>query len=93
MEETMIAIAGTIFAALSAVCWIAAALIFNRLPMYPSGPQKWVVDRIKVQSWCNGVVAFFAALAAVCANTPIRDRHNQTDPLPKFPPPPKYYLC
>ena len=60
-------IIGIASAALTAVFWIASALVPTPLPMaYPSGPPKWVENRIKAQSWCNGVAAAFAAIAAVC---------------------------
>lgn len=63
----MTAIAGIIFAGISALCWLAAALIATPLPTaYLSGPPKWVRDRITAQSWCNGVAAIFAMLTAIC---------------------------
>ena len=62
-----VASVGIVSASLSAVSWMASALIPTPLPMaYLSGPPKWVEDRIKAQSWCNSVAAALAAVAAVC---------------------------
>jgi hypothetical protein len=65
---------GALAAAVSAFCWIKAALIRTPLPMaYLSGPPKEVSDRIANRSWWNAMAAWSAALAAICQAIPTPD--------------------
>jgi hypothetical protein len=65
-------IVGALAAAISAFCWIKAALIRTPLPMaYLSGPPKEVSERIENQSWWNAMAAWSAAIAAICQAIPI----------------------
>ncbi len=63
MTPMTIQVIGAVAGGLSALAWLASAIITTPLPMgYLSGPPEWVVKKIK---WQSGLNAFAAAMAAV----------------------------
>jgi len=66
MFEEIFGWAAIIAGGASGACWIKAASINTPLPMaYLSGPPADVAQRIRDQSWWNGIAAWLAAAAVL----------------------------